>query len=65
MAALRCISMFLKERATPSERYQWTNASERKCVAASEHIFYVKDCMADSRYILMFFNERVAAFERY
>ena len=57
--------MFLKERATPSERYQWTTASERNCVAASDHIFYVKDFMADSINILMFFNERVAASEIY
>ena len=58
MAALRCISMFLKERATASERYQWTTAFERKCEA---DIFV---CVAASRNISMFFNERVAASEK-
>ena len=33
VAAPRCISMFFKERAAASERYQWTTAFERKCAA--------------------------------
>ena len=33
MAAPRCISMFLKERAAASKRYQCATASERKCAA--------------------------------
>ena len=32
---------------------------ERKC--ASEHIFYVEDCVTASGNISMFFNERAAA----
>ena len=58
VAAPRCISMFRKERATASERYQWTAASERKCAA---DIFL---CVAASRNISMFFNERAAASEK-
>ena len=38
---------------------------ERKWAAASEYIFFVKDCAAASRNISMFFNERAAAYERY
>ena len=38
---------------------------ERKCAAASEYIFFVKDCAAASRNISLFFNERAAAYERY
>ena len=47
--------MFLKERVTASERYQWTTAFERKCAA---DIFL---CEADSRNISMFIIERAAA----
>ena len=48
VAALRCISMFLKERAAASERYQCVAASRnismlfKECAAASEKIF--NDC---------------------
>ena len=41
MAAPRCISMFLKERAAASKRYQCATASERKCAA---DIFFVCGC---------------------
>ena len=58
MAVPRCISIFRKERATASERYQWTTASERKCAA---DIFL---SVAASRNISMFFNERAAASEK-
>ena len=58
VAASRNISMFFKERAAASERYQWTTASERKCAA---DIFL---CVAASRNISMFFNERAAASEK-
>ena len=51
--------MFFKERAAASERYQWTTASERKCVT---DIFFV--CVAASRNISMFFDERAAASEK-
>ena len=40
-----------------SERYQWTTASERKC---SADIL----CVAASRNISMFFNERATASEK-
>ena len=33
MVAPRCISMFLRERAAASKRYQYATASERKCTA--------------------------------
>ena len=41
VAAPRSISMFLKERAAASERYQSVTAFERKCVA---DIFSVCGC---------------------
>ena len=58
VAASRNIAMFFNDRATASERYQWTTASERKCAA---DIFL---CVAASRNISMFFNERAAASEK-
>ena len=58
MTAPRCISMFFKERAAASKRYQFVAASERKRAA----IFCV---VAASRNISMFFNKRAAASERY
>ena len=33
VAAPRCISMFLKEPATASQRYQYATAFKRKCAA--------------------------------
>ena len=57
MAAPRCISMFLKERAAASGKIL-TTASERKCAA---DIFL---CVAASRNISMFFNELAAASEK-
>ena len=53
VAAPSCISLFFKERAAASERYQWTTASERKCAA---DIFL---CVAASRNISMFFKGRI------
>ena len=41
VAAPRSISMFLKERATSSEKYQSATAFERKCVG---DIFCVCGC---------------------
>ena len=55
MAAPRCISMFLKERAAASERYQCATAFERKC---ADDIFL---CVDASRNIEMFFNVHAAA----
>ena len=61
MAAPRCISMFLEERAAASERYQWTTAFERKCAA---DFFFVCVYVAASRNISMIFDERAAASEK-
>ena len=36
----------------------------KACAAASEHIFYVEDCVAASGNISMFFNEHAAACEK-
>ena len=41
VAAPSCNSVFFKERAAASERYQWMTASERKCAA---DIFFVCGC---------------------
>ena len=37
----------------------------KTCAAASEHIFYVEDCVAAPRCISMFLKERVATSEKY
>ena len=75
VSAPRCISMFLKERATASERYQsmcgcfWTIKRKNVRLLLKENVqhtvlLYVEDCVAASRNISMFFYERAAASEK-
>ena len=49
MAAPRCISMFLKKRATASERYQCAEAVKENVQLLLNIFFYVEDCVAASR----------------
>ena len=58
MADPRCISMFSKERVAASERYQWRNASERKCAADISFL-----CGCPYKHFNVF-NERAAASEK-
>ena len=58
MAASENLSIFFKERAAASERYQSTLLLKENV----QLIFFL--CVAPSRNILMFFNERAAASEK-
>ena len=53
VSAPRCTSVFFKERAAASERYQWT------LIENVQLIFFL--CVAASRNISMFFKERATA----
>ena len=63
VAASGNVSMFFKERAAASERYQCAPASERKC--AADIFFILSNCVAASENNLMFFKEHAAVCERY
>ena len=50
MAAPRSISMFLKERATASERYQCAETVTENVSLLLNIFFYVEDCVAARNY---------------
>ena len=65
MAAPRCISVFLKERVTASERFQCAEKLKKNVQLLLNIFCYVEDCVAASRKASMIFNERAAASDRY